>query len=222
MRVHGLVLVAALASSGAAANDVELGLLATPPVGKKPAVTIKVKKDLQSATIDIKSNTGLKHRQTVGPKDAGGELVVELPHTKPGKAAWTGTLSVTFADESTGSMPLSFQTQILSGFRFKVNDEDVDLKNHSIVVTSERDTARIELEVYTDEGALLASVGKDFDNVKAGTPMKIEWIPKTTGEVLQMRVIAPTKTSSSRPASTTSARPKSRSSSPPPPRSKKQ
>lgn len=183
-----LAALGGLTTPAARANDVELVVSPKVPVGQKPALTIQVNKDLKSATVDVKSAAGRLH-QTLGPKDAGGELVFALPHTKPGRAAWSGSLSVVFADDTAGSMPLSFATEVLSSFRFLVKDEDVDLENHSLVVTSEHDTTKIELEVYGDEGELLASTGKAFDAVKAGTPMTVEWTPKKRGDALRIRVI---------------------------------
>lgn len=170
------------------ANDIDLVVSPKVPVGQKPALTLQVNKDLKSAILDVKSAAG-RHHQALGPKGAGGELVFTLPHAKPGRVVWSGSLSVVFADDSSGSMPLSFSTEVLSSFRFQVKDEDVNLKEHSLVVNSEHDTAKIELEVYGDEGELLASTGKAFDAVKAGTPMKVEWIPKKPGDALRIRVI---------------------------------
>lgn len=175
-------------SAAASANDIELGVLPSVPVGKQPTLTIKVKKDLASGQLELKNTGGGSHRQPLKATEAGKDIVISLPHSKVGKVKWTGSLSVVFADETQGSMPVSFSTEVLGGFKFHVKDEDVDLVNHSIIVTSEHDTAKIELEVFTDEGALLASVGKEFPNVKAGTPMKVEWSPKTNGDVLRIHV----------------------------------
>ena len=66
---------------------------------------------------------------------AGQDIVIELPQSKVGKVKWTGTLTVVFADETQGSMPLAFGTEVLGGFKFSVKDEDVNLTEHSIVVT---------------------------------------------------------------------------------------
>lgn len=170
------------------ANDIELGVLPSVPVGKKPTLTIKVKKDLASGQLELKNTGGGSHRQALKETEAGKDIVIELPHGKVGKVKWTGTLSVVFADDTTGSMPVSFSTEVLGSFRFTVKDEDVDLANHTLIVTSEHDTAKIELEVFTDEGALLAGTAKELDKVKAGTPMKVEWSPRTAGDVLRIHV----------------------------------
>jgi outer membrane protein OmpA-like peptidoglycan-associated protein len=176
-------------STAAFANDIDLAVFPSVPVGKKPTLTIKVNKDLASGQLELKNTGGGSHRQPLKATDAGKDIVIELPHAKVGKVKWSGTLSVVFADETQASMPVSFSTEVLGSFKFTVKDEDVDLANHSIIVTSEHDTAKIELEVYTDEGALLAGTSKEFANVKAGTPMKVEWSPRTAGDVLRIHVI---------------------------------
>jgi outer membrane protein OmpA-like peptidoglycan-associated protein len=188
--LFGLLLLSATAASTVArANDIELGVLPSVPVGKQPTLTIKVKKDLASGQLELKNTGGGSHRQPLKETEAGNDIVIQLPHSKVGKVKWSGSLSVVFADKSEGSMPVSFSTEVLGSFRFSIKDEDIDLVNHSIIVTSERDTAKIELEVYTDEGALLAGTSKEFDKVKAGTPMKLEWSPRTAGDVLRLHVV---------------------------------
>lgn len=172
----------------ARANDIDLAVSPSVPVGKRPTLTIKVRKDLASGTLELKNTGGGSHRQALKETPSGKDIVVELPQTKVGKMKWSGTLSVQFADDTQGSMPVTFSTEVLGSFKFFVKDEDVDLKNHSLIVTSEHDTAKIELEIFTDEGEVLAVVGKEFPNVKAGTPMKVEWDPKTSGDVLRIHV----------------------------------
>lgn len=184
-----LVTVLTGGAAPAAANDIELAVLPSVPVGRKPALTIKVKKDLASGAVELKNTVGTTHRQGLKATEAGQDIVIELPQSKVGKVKWTGTLSVVFADETQGSMPLAFATEVLGGFKFTVKDEDVNLTEHSIVVTSEHETAKVELEIYGDEGELLAAVGKEFDKAKPGTPMTVEWIPKKPGDVLRIHVV---------------------------------
>ena len=184
-----LLAVFTVASWPAAANDIELAVLPSVPIGKKPVLTIKVKKDLASGSVEMKNTAGITYRQKLKATAAGQNVAIELPQSKVGKVKWTGTLAVVFADDTNGSMPLSFATEVLGSFMFTVKDEDVNLIDHSIVVTSEHATAKVELEIYGDEGALLAAVGKEFDAVKPGTPMTLTWIPNKPGDVLRIHVV---------------------------------
>jgi outer membrane protein OmpA-like peptidoglycan-associated protein len=187
--MRSFVLAALWFAVPSAANDVEVAVSpSVVPVGKQPALTIKVNKDLAGGTVELKSTAGVSFRRALPATAAGKDISIELPQSRVGRVTWKGTLAVTFADDTSGSMPLSFATEVLGSFKFVVKDEDVNLKEHSIIVTSEHETAKIELEIYGDEGELLAAVGKELPRVKAGTPMTVEWIPKKAGDVLRIHI----------------------------------
>ncbi len=171
---------------GARANDVELELSPSVPVGKQPTVTVKVKKDLRSCTLDVRSVAGRAH-QRLGPKERGGELVFTLPQKRAGKASWKGSLSVVFDDGTSGSMPLAFATEVLSGFRFAV--KEVKLEERSITFTSEHDTQKIDVAVYGDDGKEIATTSQDFGGAKAGTPLTVSWTPLADGPVLRIHTV---------------------------------
>jgi len=77
--------LAAVTAPAARANDIDLVVSPKVPVGQKPSLTIKVRKDLKSCTVDLKSTGGGRVRQTLGPKDEGGDLVYPLSQDKPGR-----------------------------------------------------------------------------------------------------------------------------------------
>jgi outer membrane protein OmpA-like peptidoglycan-associated protein len=190
MRTLWPVAFAALVlAASARANDVELAVTAKVPIGTPPAVTLKIKKDVKRASLDIKSSAGARVRRSGGPKEAGGELVFKLEQSKPGRAQWSGTLEVEFEDGTAGSMPLAFATEVLSSFKFKLTEDTELIKKNIIELTSEHDTSKIEVEVYGEGGELLAGQGFPQDNVKAGTPMRVEWLPKKDGLVLRIHVV---------------------------------
>ena len=169
-----------------AANDVDLAVHSDTHPGEKPTLTLKIKKDLKSATIDVKSDAGRAH-QTLGPKESGGELVFALPQTSPGTVTWVGTMAVVFGDDTAGTMPLKFQTRVLSSFKFAVKDVSLDARK--IVVTSEHDTKQIDLEVYGDDGVNIATTSTAFEDVKAGQPMTVTWTPLADGPVLRIHLV---------------------------------
>jgi outer membrane protein OmpA-like peptidoglycan-associated protein len=169
-----------------AANDVDLVVGSDKHPGEKPTLTLKIKKDLKSATLDVKSDAGHAH-QTLGPKEGGGELTFNLPQERPGTVTWLGTLAVEFGDGSAGSMPLKFQTRVLSGFKFQV--KDVKLDEHQATFVSEHDTAQVDLEVYGDDGVNIANTSQAFDSAKAGTPLTVKWTPLADGPVLRIHAV---------------------------------
>ncbi|HEY4222185.1 MAG TPA: hypothetical protein VGO62_12600, partial [Myxococcota bacterium] len=140
-----------------ASNDVDLAVHSDTHPGEKPSVSLHIKKDLKTATIDVKSDAGHAH-QTLGPKDAGGELTFALPQMSPGTVTWLGTLAVEFGDGTAGTMPLKFQTRVLSSFKFDV--KDVKLEERKLTVISQHDTAQIDLEVVGDDGVNIATTSQ--------------------------------------------------------------
>ena len=163
--------------------------MSVPFVGTPAAVTLKIHKDVKAATLELRSAQGGSVRRSGGPKAAGGELVFKLEPQKVGRSQWSGSLTVEFEDGTSGSMPLSFATEGLSSFKFKITEDTELIKKNIVEITSEHDTAKIDVEVYGEGGDLLASQGFAQDNVKAGTPMRVEWLPKKDGLVLRLHVV---------------------------------
>jgi outer membrane protein OmpA-like peptidoglycan-associated protein len=177
----------ALLPTAARANDINLVVSPKVPVGQKVTLTVNVAKDLKSCTVDVKSTGGGRVRQTLGPKEAGGSLVFNLPQDKPGRVTWSGSLSVVFDDGTEGSMPLTFQTEVLSSFKFQVKEIDAD--KHTAVYVSEHDTAQIDLEVYGDNGEQISTTSQAFDGAKAGTALSVKWTPLADGPVLRVHAV---------------------------------
>jgi len=190
--VAASVFVAGLFTAPAAANDVDLRVDQRAELGKKPKLTLIVNKDLKTATVVVDGNNGGgRLKQTKGPQPAGGEVSFELPHTKAGVVTWKGSLEVTFDDGATASMPLTFQTQVLSAnFTFGFGKDDLDLDNDTLTLKSERATSRVEIEVYTDEDDLLVSSAQDYNPpIAAGQPVKVTWLPKKKADVLRIHLV---------------------------------
>jgi outer membrane protein OmpA-like peptidoglycan-associated protein len=176
-------------TSASAANDISLSVSAKVALGNKPTITLNIHKDLDSAVLELKSTAGAQVKRQLGKKAAGGAHIVELEQRQAGVVKWTGSLSVVFSDGSTGAMPLAFSTEVMSKFRFKITEDTDLIKQNIIEVVSEHDTAKIDIEVYGERGELLASQGFEQQNVKAGTPMRVEWLPKKQGLVLRIHVV---------------------------------
>jgi outer membrane protein OmpA-like peptidoglycan-associated protein len=177
----------------ARANDVELRVDARANPGQQPQLTLILKRDVVTATLDVsaREDKGARIRQTLGPGKAEGTLVFTLPHKNPGKLSWSGRLEVDFGGGAGGAMPLSFQTERLSSFKFFVDPEAVDLEQDTLTFKSERPTAKVEVEVYTDADELLASSATPHDPpIPAGQPVKVTWVPRRDADELRIRIIA--------------------------------
>ena len=181
--------LAALLATPVVANDVDLRIDSRAAPGVAPKLTLVVNKDVQQATIGL-AGSGLSTKQKQGPTSAGGTIEFALPHKKPGIVSWKGSLDVKFADGTTASMPLAFQTEIVStNFTFGFNKDDLDLDNNTLRFKSERPTSRYEIEVYGDDDELLATSGQDFESpVAAGQLVPVSWNPKKKADVLRINL----------------------------------
>jgi outer membrane protein OmpA-like peptidoglycan-associated protein len=184
-----LALLLSAASLPARADDVALRVDARAAAGEPPKLTLVLHRDVASATLDV-AGGGLRAREKKGPAASGGEIAFALPQKKAGKIVWSGTLTVVFADGAAGSMPLRFETEVLSrDFRFDAT-KALDLKNDRLTLTSERKTAKVEIEVYTDEDELLVSSGQTFDPpVAAGQPVPVSWVPRRDADELRIHLV---------------------------------
>lgn len=182
----------ALLAAPALANDLEVAVdNQKVVVGKgKPTLKIKLNKAIKRIRIDLEDGKG-RHQSARGAAQKGKTVKFPLPHTRPGKRVWQGKLDVTFYDGATGSMPLRFETQVLTSFKFKTTSSPRDIQDeHKVVIVAERPVKRLEVEAYGDNGVLIASTGQDFPSPPAGTPLEMGWVPGREGPVLMLKVTA--------------------------------
>lgn len=185
---------AVLVVAPALADDVDVRVDARAAPGKRPKLTLVLQRDVESARLDVTGSGvgyGLRAFDKKGPASSGATLEFALPHDQQGKVAWRGSLTVVFADGASGSMPLQFSTEVVSrDFRFDATSH-LDLTNDALKLTSERQTAKVEVEVYTDEDELLVASAQGFDPpVPPGQLVPVSWIPRRKADVLRLRVIA--------------------------------
>ncbi len=169
------------------ANDIDVAQGMNPPrQHEKPTLILKINKEVSGIDVQLKSSAGGSLRKRSGAGAVGTVLTIELDHTRAGTVQWKGELSVEFADGNKGSMPLAFSTTVVAPFRFQVKSED--LAHNSITVVSERATQKIDVEIYGEYDALLASQSFDQAGAKAGTPMTVTWDPKNDGLILRAHI----------------------------------
>lgn len=170
------------------ADDVAVSLESRVLHGSKPALTLRVEKDLKRATLRLDSESR-KHSDALGPARKGASLRFELPHSEVGKRPWGGELAVVFADGSSGSMPLRFETEVVGPLEFRVINDQADIREqHRLVIESDRPLVRAEVEVYGEDEALLASQAVSLDSSAAGAPVTVSWVPGKEGPVLRVQL----------------------------------
>lgn len=188
------VALASWSGPAVAQDEVSVSVSSTVALGEAPAVTLKVKKDLASAKLEVRGRgPGAPSGAAVvrgGPTPAGQSLVLRMPEVRQvGEIAWQGTLLVTFADGAVGSMPLSFVTRQQGPPTLAVVDGGVDLEGHKVTVTLSRPARQIDLEVTGEDGELLANVAETFEGAPAGTPLEVRWAPRSPARVMRLRLV---------------------------------
>lgn len=180
-------LAALLPAAPAFANDVEVALSNKVAFGERPSLTLKVHKDVKRLRMQLRSAQG-GFQDAKGPVAAGSSVTFTLPHKEAGKRAWSGTLDVSFGDGSTGSMPLSFGTEVVRQLNIELatSREEVQ-EQHTVTLKADRPISKVEVEVYGDEGVVIANQGQTFENAAPGTPLKVTWIPGAEGPVLRVK-----------------------------------
>lgn len=184
------LLVVSAPRAVAQGDDVLVSVDARVAEGARPRLKIELKKDVAEVALSLRAD-GKGHRASKGPAGSGQTLVFELPQDKVGRQRWQGTLSVRFADGAEGAMPLSFETEVASPPRLNVlSDKDEILEHNRVAVELSRPAAKVDVEVYGDEGKLLASTSRTFDGAPPGTRLEVSWIPRLEGPPLRVKVTA--------------------------------
>ena len=177
-------------AASAQGNDVDLVLEGKKASGQRPRLIVKANKDIATVELVLTAG-GQRHRLSGGPLARGAELGFDVPHEELGTRRWSGTLSVRFADESSGSMPLAFDTEVLAppGLRV-VSDQQEIQEQHRIALEMDRPASKVDVEVYGDGGRVMASTSRTFDAAPAGTRLEVPWVPRLEGPALRVKVTA--------------------------------
>jgi outer membrane protein OmpA-like peptidoglycan-associated protein len=192
MRMMMMVMwvVAALCSPSSFASDVELSVDAVAALGATPKLKLVVHKDVKTITLNIQAGAA-RVSQKKGPVAAEDTAVFDLPHRQAGVWQWKGTLDVLFADDSTGSMPLAFSTEVrAANFSFEALHTRENLrKDHLVRIKSTRPVSKLAIEVYGEDDELLASTSVPFDPpVPTGNIAEASWVPLNDHEPLRVHV----------------------------------
>lgn len=175
-----------IAQAHAQAGDVSFSYSTTAAIGQKLTFTIIVNKAISKAVLQLSDGKNTLQKN-IGKTAVGKNLVFDLPQKTEGKSDWKGFIDVTFTDNTVGSMELQFQTEIRKIPELVVSE--VDIPNNRAVVKLDQTASKVELEVTGDDGELIANTSQDFPNAPAGTPLVVEWMPRTNATVLRLRFV---------------------------------
>lgn len=160
----GLWLVPGLA---AAQDAVAVELNPTGLAGHdQPSLVVRARQALARIRLDVRGG-GARVRRSAGPLSAGAAYAFDLPVKRPGVVHFQGKLYVRLPSGEKGSLPLSFDVELLGPLELSVAPEDVDLERRTLRLSVSRPVERVQVSLTSDQGTPLgtsehaAEVGED-------------------------------------------------------------
>ncbi len=168
-----LILVS-LTAATARADAVDLQVRSAVLHGQdKPALILTVNEPLANATIDFTRSDGKKLKKSSGRLETGAEyeFILDAP---VGKFSFEGTLSVTFPNGNSGSMPLTLQVEVAAVMGITVPEEKLDTEAGTAELTLTRAAGYCDHEVQVEDQAVRRG-RTEFNGEPPGTPLLVTW-----------------------------------------------
>jgi outer membrane protein OmpA-like peptidoglycan-associated protein len=190
MIVRLLVLCVGLASVPAAAGEaIQVSLEGRAVLGQgTPVLKVHILEPIAGFDVSLKRSDGKTVAVSGGGKPG---TVRAVPLEQPeGRFHYEGTLTLRFADGAEpGTMPLSFDAELLGPPKLSVSKEDLDLGARRLRFTLSRPAGRAKLTVLMDSGQKAFDGEVPFQGEAAGTPLTVSW-PPAEGRVLRISLQA--------------------------------
>lgn len=189
MTARLLLFCLVVASSPALADDaVRISLEGRVPVGEgTPSLKVHILEPIAGFEVKLKRSDGqvVEHK---GNGKAGTTVTVPLEQPE-GRFHYEGELTVRFRGSEPGTMPLSFDTEMLGPLQLTVTKEDLDLAARKLRFKLSRPAGRAKVEVLMDTGVTAFDGEVRFKGEPAGTPLEVTW-PKYPGRVMRISLQA--------------------------------
>ncbi len=183
---RALFALVALLSAAAQADAVSVNVTQRTQLGQGvPNVQVSILEPLVGIELKLKRSDGKEVLLRGGGKP-GQTRTFDLPQPE-GDFKYDGTLSVTFKDGSSSSMPLSFDTQMYGPLRVELLSGAEDIAARKVRFRANHPVDRVDLKVLMDKGAPAFDGKVEFNDDPAGTPLELTW-PVAEGRVLQISV----------------------------------
>lgn len=152
-----------------------------------PTLLVHIEEPIAGFEVKLKRSDG-KAVEVKGGGKPGLTRRIELEQPE-GRFHYEGELVVRFPDAESGTMPLSFDTELYGALKLEVRKEDVDVAGRRLRFTLNRPAGRVELTVLMDTGKKAFEGEVPFKGEPAGTPLELTW-PKAEGRVMKISLRA--------------------------------
>jgi outer membrane protein OmpA-like peptidoglycan-associated protein len=189
MNARLLLLCLALASSPALAADaIRVSLDNRVPLGKgMPALKVEILEPILGFEVKLKRSDGQELEFKEGGRPGTTRtLTLEQPE---GRFHYEGQLKVRFRGSEPGTMPLSFDTELLGPLKLVVSKEDLNLEERKLRFKLSRPAGRAKLSVVVDSGWSAYDGEVKFKGEPSETPLEVTW-PKVPGKVMKISLQA--------------------------------
>lgn len=189
MNARLLLFCLALASSPALAGEaIRVSLDNRVPLGQgMPALKVEILEPIRDFEVKLKRSDGEVFQFKEGGRPGTTRtLTLEQPE---GRFHYEGELKVRFKGAEPGTMPLSFETELLGPVKLTVSKEDLDLEGRKLRFKLSRPVARARLTVVVDSGWNAYDSEVKFKGEPADTPLEVSW-PKVPGRVMKISLRA--------------------------------
>ncbi len=179
-----LLLTGPLAAGADEVGDLGVTIKANVQVGDRPAVVLMPSVGVAKVILALEGPS----RQTLKAGPVGVGQRKELPLTQGvGAAQWTANGNVTWADGSSGTFTLTFETHVFPKIAADLAKRDVDLENRRLTARLNQPCSKIEYRVMGDDGKVMDEGVREVD-IAAGETIEIEWAQTPGIAVLKIDV----------------------------------
>jgi len=160
----------------ARAESVEIEVNAKVISGTKerPSLNVHATEDAMDIVLKLEREDGKKYTNRTGPMAAGS--VRKIPIDVPPGREWkfTGTAERRYG-KTIETLGVNFVAEVILPVKLAVDESKVDMAAHSLVLTSSRKCAKVDVEVTGDMGQDMGKTSIPFDGAAPGTPLPIKW-----------------------------------------------
>ncbi|MCE9672970.1 OmpA family protein [Myxococcus stipitatus] len=183
-----LLCLALAAPLPAFADAIRVSLEGRAALGENlPALLVHIEEPIAGFEVKLKRGDG-KVVEVKGGGKPGITRRIELEQPE-GRFHYEGELVVRFPNAESGSLPLSFDTELYGALSLEVRPEDVDVEGRTLRFRLSRPAGRVELTVLMDTGKKAFEGEVPFKGEPAGTPLPLGW-PAAEGRVMKITLRA--------------------------------
>lgn len=141
---------------------------------EKPSLGVHATEDAMDIVLKLEREDGKKFSFRTGPMAAGSvrKFNIDVPPGREWK--FTGSAERRYG-KTIETLGVNFVAEIILPVKLVVDEAKVDMKAHTLVLTSSRKCQKVDVEVTGDMGQDMGKTTVDFSGAAPGTPLTVKW-----------------------------------------------